>query len=434
MKYDIIIAGGGAGGLFAAVCLAEKFRENNMRDKKILIIEKKDKLAKKIYATGNGKCNYTNAVQNKNCYRSENPDFAFNIYKQFDYKSVIDKFMDLGIYPKEKNGYYYPNSEQAASVALALINEAERLGAGINTDEKITKITKAEGSEKSGKNTEFTVTTQKAVYKCDRLLMCMGGNASSVYGTSGDGYYMLKQLSHNIIKPLPALCQLKAEGIDFKQLSGVRCEAFGRIMYTDNSQNVITVSEEYGEYLFAAYGISGIPVFQMSRFAVKLIDMGFRVKMSLDFFKDISENDIYVQLKRRFTKNAEFGGTNIMALNGLLNSKLSEAVLKYANLKPEGRAAETDDKNLITLADAVKNFCFDIIGSNGFENAQVTQGGVDTAQLDNITLESKLVKGLYFAGEIIDVDGTCGGYNLQWAWSSAYAAAEGIFKSYKNIT
>lgn len=397
----IYIIGGGASGLFAAIWAAR-------RNRKVTVIEHKDKPGKKILATGNGKCNYTNLVQEAECYRSDNPAFAPEVLKSFDVKKTIDFFQEIGVYPHERNGYLYPNSGQASSVLEVLLLEAERLQVKIECGTHVKSI-----------NRNLTIFTDKGEFQADRVLLAAGGMVNPALGSDGSGLQLASALGHRIIKPLPALVQLRAKDKYFKTLSGVRTEAEVSL-YTGRR----LLAKEKGEILFADYGVSGIPVMQVSRYAAKALSEGKEVFLVLDFFPALSKDEIKNILAGRLNRNPR--ETIEEAFIGFLNKKLAYTALRESKVDVSLTLGQLREEQLERLALRLKEWKISISETNSFEQAQVTAGGVDTLQIDPSTMESKLVKGLFFAGEIVDVDGTCGGYNLQWAWSSGFAAGNNL--------
>lgn len=397
----IYVVGGGASGLFAAICAAR-------RNKKVTILEHKEKAGKKILATGNGKCNYTNLVQNKECYRSSNPFFSEEILKAFDEKATIEFFREIGIYPLEKNGYLYPNSGQAASVAEVLLLEAERTGVTIETNVHVHKIDK-----------KLNIYTEEKKYQAEGIILAAGGKAAPAHGSDGSGLLIARELGHNIITPLPALVQLKSSARYFKTLAGVRSEAEVKL-YIDNQLKVF----EKGEILLADYGLSGIPIMQISRYAAEAINNGRRVTVALDFLPFLSKEELEGMLKARLKRNMK--ETLEEAFLGLVNKKLAYTAIKECKLDPFLTSKDLKDSQLMLLVTQLKEWKVAITETHSFEHAQVMAGGIDTKEINVLSMESKLVKGVYFAGEIVDVDGTCGGYNLQWAWSSGYVAGTHI--------
>jgi predicted Rossmann fold flavoprotein len=401
---DVIIVGGGASGLMAAIMAA---REGY----KVTILEHKDKLGKKILATGNGKCNYTNLVQEEECYRSEDSSFPFQILSCFDVNKTIEFFLNLGIYPKDKKGYLYPYSEQATSVLNVLEMEIKRLKIKVCLSAHVDKIHK--------KKSKFLIESNNGKYEADKIILATGGCASSNLGSDGSGYGLAKAFGHNIIKPLPALVQLVSDEKYFKTLAGVRCNAFVQLF-----GNKKLLGEETGEILMANYGVSGIPILQLSRYAARALDRKDKVHLLIDYLPELCRNETKDLLNQRINMN---GHKNIEEmLVGLFNNKLAYVLLLQSNIPVSKSCSQINDKDIDAITNLIKSFSIPISKTQSFEQAQVSSGGVDTREINPKTLESTLVKGLYFTGELIDVDGTCGGYNLQWAWSSGVVAARGL--------
>jgi predicted Rossmann fold flavoprotein len=439
VNYDVIIVGAGASGLVAAIAAARQ-------GSSVLVIEKNEKAGKKILATGNGKCNYTNLVQNPDCYRSDDSAFVMKVLSCFDVTKTILFFEELGIYPKERNGYLYPNSEQAASVVQVLMMECERLNVQFAFEEEVIQIkgpnftiitqhkikSKENNKNKNNKekkvepigkrhNLSKSVTALESVrsdynkYHCNRLILATGGCASPQLGSDGSGYSMVQIFGHSIIKPLPALVQLKSPQKYCKTISGVR--VIGKvIVYAD----VNVIAEEEGELLFTDYGISGIPILQISRFVAKALDIRKKVQLKIDYLPGMPKEEVKAMLKKRSLLHPDKTLEEMMI--GLFHNKLSYIMIMEAGLDPYKVCNRVTDQELETLTYQIKQFTMDISDTNSFDNAQVCAGGVPTKELQESTLESKLMPDLFLVGELVDVDGTCGGYNLQWAWSSGYLA------------
>lgn len=408
-KQDVIIIGGGASGLFAAIVCGRA-------GKRVLVLEHKERVGKKILATGNGRCNYTNLVMPCGCYRGEKPEFADYALSLFGASDTIAFFEELGIYPKNKNNYIYPNSMQASSVLEVMETALNYYHVEIVCKEEITEII----PDKNG----FLVKGNQGTYRGEKVILAAGGQASAKLGSDGSGYKLAKNLGHRVVKPVPALIGLKCRERFYKELAGVRTEA-EISLYVDNGDNC--VAKDLGELQLTKYGISGIPVFQVSRFAARAVKERREVLAKIDFLPFLGREEVYSLLWRRFW---ESGGKNAhQAMTGLLNEKLSKVLLKESGIDCHASSQKVSKKQLHILAGNIKGMCTVVWDTNGFENAQVTAGGIAANEVEERTMESKRVQGLYFIGEILDIDGICGGYNLQWCWSSAYTAAMDIVKN-----
>lgn len=406
MKQEIIIVGGGASGLMAAITAARN-------GKSVLIIEHKDKMGKKILATGNGKCNYTNRYQDASCYRCNQEDFPMEVMEQFDVTRTTSFFEELGIYPKDKNGYLYPYSEQATSILDVLQMEVRRLGVSVVLDEHVTTI------EKQGKG--FVVKTDQGMHQCNKVILCTGSKAGSNLGADGSGYDLAKKFGHKIVTVVPALTALRSKEKYFKGIAGVRVEAnctlFINGQYTFQNQ---------GELQLTNYGLSGIPIFQISRYAAKGLAEKKEVMVQVDYMPNQSYQELFELIERRIANGPDKTMEELFV--GLFNQKLTAMFLAKAGCRLEEQAKKSNTGVLHKLVKVIKCLEVPVYEANPFEQAQVCAGGVDTKQVDPNTLESKLVKGVYFAGELLDVDGICGGYNLQWAWSSGQVAGNAASK------
>ncbi len=383
-KKRVIIVGGGASGLMAAITAAKNGAA-------VTILEQNEKPGKKICATGNGKCNFTNTQVQADAYRSNNPGFEKEVLKQFSVEETVSFFTQLGIYPVNKNnGYLYPHSGQAASVAEVLCMEARSLGVKIKTNEHVQGL--------SVENNIWKIHTAGWTYESDAVILANGSKASAVSGSDGSGYELAAALGHQIIEPLPALTALKCKNTGFSGWAGVRTE--GRVSLFVNGEKII---EETGELQLTDYGVSGIPVFQISRYGIRALKQGQKVALNLNFLPEFSKEQLSLFLRTR-KENSPYKGKKEF-LTGLFPDKLIKVLLAAKDLE-----------------EAISSYPLKVTGFQPFEQAQVCSGGVDTREVNNKTLESKMNHGLYFAGELLDIDGKCGGYNLQWAWSSGYVA------------
>ena len=400
MRTRIAIVGGGASGMMAAITAAEHGAE-------VWIYESKDRLGKKILATGNGKCNFTNLVQEDSCYRGTDAFFSRTAREAFTVEQTLDFFRKIGIEPKFKNGYVYPNSEQAASVADALAMELRA---------KRVKVIQEQVYSVKGQDGGFLVKSEHGQNEFDKVILCCGSPAGMKNPKEFSGYSLAERFGHSVTDLIPALVQLRCKEKWFKTISGVRTE--GIVTVYENGKEI---AAEKGELLFAEYGLSGIPVFQISRFAGEALNRGSKVICKVDLLPGYTKEELEALLLKRFETLKNRTAEELLV--GLHNHKVNYVLLKELGIDPVADSKKAYRPEYFTrLAALYKGLTCQVRELNPFANAQVCAGGVNTSEIDNKTMESKLVKGLYFAGELVDVDGTCGGYNLQWAWSSGYVA------------
>jgi len=404
----IAVIGGGASGLTAAIAAAKNGAE-------VTIYEKLNRVGKKILATGNGRCNYTNMNLSKECYHSKDLKLTEDVMNFFNLKKTLDFFEDLGIFPYvDDSGKVFPNSLQASSVLDVLRYELQRLKVKELTDFNVTDLRKTKD--------KFSVIGNDT-HAADRIILSTGGKASPQLGSDGQGYEIARSFSHEIIEPFPALVQLRLSGKYFKRMAGIK---FDGIVKAYAGEKLIR--EEEGEILFTDYGISGPPILQVSRRVIEELNKKNKPFLTVDMFPFYSKLKLYEILEDRFRKidykTIEEG------MVGFINKKLIPVVLYEAGFDDINKlCGRLNKKEIYKIIDILKEWKFEVTGHNSWQQAQSTAGGIKLSGVNPKTLESLKVKGLYFAGEILDVDGDCGGFNLQWAWSSGYTA--GYFSSLK---
>ncbi len=402
--YDVIIIGAGASGLMAAAAAASK-------GARVALLEHKDDIGKKILATGNGRCNFTNTDMSVNKFHGSKA-LIKNGLSQFNYSDTIRFFKKLGIPAYDNAGYIYPNSRQAASVVAAFRMELMRLHVDVKTGINITDIKPADD------RTGYCIQTDKGSFKSKRLIIACGLTASPKLGSDGSLFRQIEALGHHIQKPLPALCGFSCDGLNFKKITGVRCDA--TVASVIDGQ---MTEQNTGELQLADYGISGIPVFQISSLMSRALDKGQRVEVIIDFLPAFSDDELNGYIKDRSITTTDNRSLNEM-LNGLLNNKLLLELIHKSGVSPDKKGRLLTDDDCKSLTRSIKHTAVSVKKPRGLEFAQVCAGGIYTKEIDVRTLESKIHPGLYFCGELLDVDGICGGYNLQWAWTSGYIAGE----------
>lgn len=402
--YDVIIIGAGASGLMAAAAAASK-------GARVALLEHKDDIGKKILATGNGRCNFTNTDMSVNKFHGSKA-LIKNGLSQFNYADTIRFFKELGIPAYDNAGYIYPNSRQAASVVAAFRMELMRLHVDVKTGINITDIKPADD------RTGYCIQTDRGSFKSKRLIIACGLTASPKLGSDGSLFRQIEALGHHIQKPLPALCGFSCDGLNFKKITGVRCDA--TVASVIDGQ---MTEQNTGELQLADYGISGIPVFQISSLMSRALDKGQMVEVIIDFLPAFSDDELNGYIKDRSITTTDNRSLNEM-LNGLLNNKLLLELIHKSGVSPDKKGRLLTDDDCKSLTRSIKHTAVSVKKPRGLEFAQVCAGGIYTKEIDVRTLESKIHPGLYFCGELLDVDGICGGYNLQWAWTSGYIAGE----------
>lgn len=412
----IAVIGGGASGLMAAVTAAEKGAD-------VTIIEKNDRVGKKLLATGNGKCNFSNRELHTDCYYGEYTETLPYYFKQFSVQDTIAFFEEAGMLCKEKNGYLYPYSEQASTVLdifrlkLRELNIKTELQTAVKAVRKSKKnglffIERADSKDSAGSTDRLEAEGRKQGFHA--VILSCGGCAAPKTGSDGSGYRLAAGFGHRVSKAVPALVQLRCREDFFKAAAGVRCEALLKLGSVSEP-----VQTERGELQFTDYGISGIPVFQLSRNAAYLLMRRKEVPVYIDFFPDYGKRE-YEDMCRGRIENRKGKDAGELLL-GMANKKINLVLLKLAGIKPTEEAGKIDVRRLEELLYSYRGLRVHVTAANSFDHAQVSAGGVSMKEVSK-HLESVIVPGLYLTGELLDIDGRCGGYNLQWAWTSGYIA------------
>ena len=402
----VAVIGGGASGMCAAIELM-----NNVTDKtdvEVTVLEKMTRVGKKLLVTGNGRCNITNMNSALSGYRGDT-DFAKTALSRFTPESNIEFFNSLGLYTRtEEDGRVYPLSNQASSVLDALRFECERLGVKFVCDYRAVHIKEA-----------VTAFSRKIVVnnrdRFDYVIVASGGKAAKIHGTDGDSYDLLKMLGHTVTPIAPALVSLNCS--DFtKSLKGIRSVCGVELIIDEKPEY-----KNFGEVQFTDYGLSGIPIMQLSRFVS--MSPSDNIQIYLDLTPDFSKEKLHEYLISRREKDT---GLCENMLSGIINKQLCITVMKECNIAVNRRVNTLNDGEINALCEILKCWKINVKNSRSFEYAQATAGGVKCCEFNPETMESRLVDGIYCCGEALDVDGDCGGYNLQWAWSSGRTAGRSI--------
>ncbi len=393
-----VIIGGGASGLALAVML--KMQAPSVS---VTVLEANDRVGKKLALTGNGRCNISNADLSLKRYHGDS-ELAERIINRFGYSAQREFFNEIGIpFAVLEEGKAYPMSLQATSVVDALRFKAEESGVEILCNQTVLEVKRADG--------KFKVITESKAFECDTVTVASGGKAGGRLG-SELGYSVLKGFGHKIEKLYPSLVQIKTTPDVVRQLKGIK--AMANVTATSSSSTRC----EFGEVLFCDYGLSGPPILQVSR-----VCNGEKPTVTLDIMPSLSEGEIVAEIKKRVQS---FGNRPVSELlAGLLHKRLGQVILKTVGLNLNDSCRTVSEADCFALAKTLKKLPFKVVGNTGFENAQVTAGGAQTTQFFD-SLMSKKVKGLFAVGEVLNVDGDCGGFNLAFCWASSFAAANGI--------
>lgn len=412
MGKKIAVIGGGPAGMMAAIQAARVGAQ-------VELYERNDRVGKKILATGNGKCNFSNKEMCAQAYYGSAVSLYDLLFPLFGVNETIDFFSQHGMLIKDRNGYLYPASEQAATVLDILRFALEKEKVKVYTECKVEAINPVKGEQLqvvTGKSKEEKG-KQKAENVYDAVILACGGKASPKTGSDGNGFKLAEVLGHHITELVPALVQLRCKEDFFKGISGVRTAAELTLCINGKERSCV-----HGELQLTDYGISGIPVFQFSREAAYALLHKEKVTVSINFlpqFEPKNENEYKHFWQERWNRQKEQNLEQF--LTGVTNKKINQLVIKLAGCKPLDKVAELNRSKQEKIENLYRALTVTVQETNGFEQAQVSAGGVVAKELTD-TLESKFVPHLYFAGEIIDMDGICGGYNLQWAWTSGTIA------------
>ena len=392
------IIGGGASGMAAAITAAEN------KDNKIILLERQARVGRKLQATGNGRCNLTNLNTAPQHYHGDSPAFVCPALEHFPVEKTLSWFRSLGLYTvAEPSGRIYPYSDQANSVVDVLRFGLQKENIELKTGFEVTKIRRAPQG--------FTLESSEEAIQCDKLIIACGGLAGTKLGGSMSGYKLLRSLGHRCTKLRPTLVQMKSSWNGCTALKGVRANCRVEILHNSALHSAST-----GELQFTEYGLSGPVIFEVSRDTCQ----GAGWSARLDFLPEETEAALLEELKTRRCRDLPVEEL----LTGMLHNRLGRVLTQTAGLKAQHSVSTLKDADLQEICRLVKHLEVPLTEPLGMDTAQVTAGGISTDEFDPITMESRLVPGLFACGEVLDIDGDCGGYNLQWAWSSGYLAGK----------
>jgi len=402
---SIAIVGRGSAGMISAIAATRA-------GARVLLLERLGRIGKKLLTTGNGRCNLTNlAGGDPTHYHGREPSFPAPVLAAFPPERSLAFFADLGIVPRiEDGGQVYPWSNQAAAVLDVLRLELERLAVPVHTDFPVTAI------ERRGRRFHLR-SANGATVLAERVILACGGCASPFLGSDGSGYALARGLGHSLVPPFPVLVPLKLASPRLGTVQGLKWTGGATIL-----DGQVPVHREEGEFLFTAYGISGPAIFRLGRCAGDLLAAGKPPTLHLDLFPETTPEQLAARLLERRSSHPERSLET--GFTGMLPRRLAAALLRDTGLDPRLPAESLSPAAVRRLVAGLKGWSFPVTGTMGWDLAQVTAGGIDSSGVDPLTLESRRVPGLYFAGEILDVDGDCGGFNLQWAWASGTVAGQ----------
>ena len=401
--YNVLIIGAGASGLVSAIVSARQ-------GKKVLILEKNNKIGKKLLATGNGKCNISNQRPTLERFYSKNPKFIAQVFEGYNYQSIKQFFKSIGLELIEaKEGKVFPMSLQASSVVELLRAECEQLGVKIICDTEVKTV--------SQQNSGYQITHSNGKVEANSLIIATGHLSAPQLGGVDDGVNFAKRFGHKIIKPFPTLVQLTSTMKNLERMAGVKVES--RVTLQNNTK----IIQKQGDVLFTSYGVSGLAILDISRFVIEALIHTSTVQLEIDLMPKMSQEQLISLMKKSLRKKSQ--KPLEVWMQGFINKKLIRPILEPLKLTKQTIGSITSNE-IALIVQKIKCFKFEIDGSRGYKGAEVATGGVNTKEVNPKTMESKKHKGLYFTGEVLDVDGDRGGFNLYFAWVCGLRAGESV--------
>lgn len=397
---NVLIIGGGASGMAAALTAARQGHQ-------VVLAERQARVGRKLLSTGNGRCNLTNTGAGPSNYHGEAPDFVRPALEAFPSEAALDFFRGLGLLAREEwGGRVYPLSNSANSVVDVLRQALDAAGVELIAGDRVRELRRA--------GSGYSVTTESGDKRSfDAVVVACGGLAGEKLGGGRDGYELLKALGHTRTALRPALVQITTEPMYPRSLKGIKADCALRVLSRGG-----LLASSCGELLFTETGVSGPAAFDVSRAVSEAGDA--KMELEIDFLRDYTAAEVLAHLQNRVKTAPELPASEL--LTGSVHNRLGRMLIKYADVEAAAPLSALSERELRTVAAACKRFELPVRGTEGFANAQVTAGGIRTSEFDPRTLESRLCPRLFACGEVLDIDGDCGGYNLQWAWSSGVLA------------
>lgn len=407
---NVIIIGGGAAGMMAAITAASNGH-------KVTLYEKNEKLGKKLFITGKGRCNFTNAGDAEDIFNSvvTNKKFLYSAFNGFSNYDTMGFFDELGLkFKVERGNRVFPESDHSSDVIGVLSRRMKQLGVDVELNTQVEEIITQDGRFRAVKLVDAY--NKKRMVSSDKLIIATGGNSYQSTGSNGDGYRFAKTLGHEVTPILPALVPFIVKEEWERDLQGLSLKNVNVTIYDDKK----IIYSDFGEMLFTHFGVSGPTVLSASSYAAKIIK-NRPLKLVIDLKPALDEQQLDERILRDFEefKNKSFKNS----LDKLLPKKMIPVIVELSKINPDKKIHDITKQERAGLVNLIKNLTLTLTGLRGFNEAIITQGGVSVKQINPTTMESKLVKNVFFAGEVIDVDAVTGGFNLQIAWSTAYAAA-----------
>lgn len=406
---NVIVIGGGAAGMMAAITAVSQGHN-------VTLFEKNEKLGKKLFITGKGRCNFTNAGDAEDIFNSvvTNKKFLYSAFNGFSNYDTMGFFGELGLdFKVERGNRVFPSSDHSSDVIGALSRRMKQLGVKVELNTQVDEVIANNGEFSAVKVTDAY--NKKRTVSADKLIIATGGNSYQSTGSTGDGYRFAKSLGHEVTPILPALVPFIVKEEWERDLQGLSLKNVNVTIYDDKK----IVYSDFGEMLFTHFGVSGPTLLSASSYAAKIIK-NRPLKLVIDLKPALDEQQLDERILRDFEefKNKSFKNS----LDKLLPKKLIPVIVELSKIEPDKKIHDITKQERMTIVKLIKNLTLTLTGLRGFNEAIITQGGVSVKQINPTTMESKLVKNVYFVGELIDVDAVTGGFNLQIAWSTAYAA------------